>query len=344
MVTTDDIARFDPSGMHAVYDEWAGIARDSYLRGGGLGGVDLDGTDHIVFCGMGGSGAIGDVFSSILSQRDIHVSVVKGYRLPKTVDSETLVVSVSVSGNTVETIAATELADKTGCRMLTVSSGGELERLSQNRGIGHVRIPFMHSARTSFVSYLYSLLRILSDSLPVTRGEVEESLGALESLSARIRSANLDAATNPSLGLAEFIDRTPIIYYPNGLSSTATRFKNSLQENAKTHVMTEEILESTHNNIVCWERPSDLSVVLLSGPDDDPKTVERWDILRDYFSENGVGYREVHAVSGNILTKLVYLTYLLDYASVYLAIRRQTDPSPVRSIDYVKRRLGDGGR
>mgnify|MGYP001002302222 CR=1 FL=1 len=48
--------------------------------------------DHIVFAGMGGSGSIGDTISAILSKKDIHVSNVKGYLLPKTVDSKTLVI------------------------------------------------------------------------------------------------------------------------------------------------------------------------------------------------------------------------------------------------------------
>ena len=64
----------------------------------------FDNIDHIVFAGMGGSGAIGDIFLSILSKTNIHVNIVKGYRLPATVNSNTLVITISVSGNTMETI------------------------------------------------------------------------------------------------------------------------------------------------------------------------------------------------------------------------------------------------
>ena len=69
-----------------------------------LGKFNVKDVDHIVFAGMGGSGTIGDVMSSLLSKDDIHVSVVKGYLLPKTVDSNTLVVLTSISGNTDETL------------------------------------------------------------------------------------------------------------------------------------------------------------------------------------------------------------------------------------------------
>ena len=69
--------------------------------------------DNIVFAGMGGSGTIGDTIESILSKQNIHVNVVKGYVLPKTVDSNTLVIATSVSGNTDETLEILKKAKKT---------------------------------------------------------------------------------------------------------------------------------------------------------------------------------------------------------------------------------------
>ena len=75
--------------MSEVYDRWPQIATDNFSTN--FSKVDIKNIDHVVFAGMGGSGTIGDVFASILSKTDIHVSVVKGYLLPKTVDDSTLV-------------------------------------------------------------------------------------------------------------------------------------------------------------------------------------------------------------------------------------------------------------
>jgi len=80
--------KYDTQGMYKVYDMWPQIAKESYESD--LAPVDFKHINHIVFSGMGGSGALGDIFSSILSKTDIHVIVVKGYHLPKTVDSNTL--------------------------------------------------------------------------------------------------------------------------------------------------------------------------------------------------------------------------------------------------------------
>jgi len=70
--------------MHEIYDKWPMMAYDSYNSN--LESVNFSNINHIIFSGMGGSGSIGDIFSSIMSQTSTHVSVVKGYHLPSTID------------------------------------------------------------------------------------------------------------------------------------------------------------------------------------------------------------------------------------------------------------------
>ena len=160
----------------------------------------------------------------------------------------------------------------------------------------------------------------------------------LELLSKEISSENL-SDKNLSLNLANWITGTPVIYYPWGLNTAAIRFKNSLQENAKTHAIIEDIIESGHNGIVSWERPSDMVPIMIEGKDDHIKTKERWTILRQYFEENNITYKEISSLDGGILSKIMSLIYLLDYATIYYAARLGIDPSPIKSIDFIKERL-----
>jgi glucose/mannose-6-phosphate isomerase len=139
--------------------------------------------------------------------------------------------------------------------------------------------------------------------------------------------------------LANWITGIPVIYYPWGLRAAAIRFKNSLQENAKTHVIIEDVIESSHNGIVSWERPSDVVPIMIEGTDDHIKTKERWTILRQYFEENNITYKEISSLDGGILSKIMSLIYLLDYATIYYAVRLGIDPSPIKSIDFIKERL-----
>ena len=116
MITEENIQQCDSQGIHITYDRWAELAQNAYDSK--LAEVDFKDIDHIVFAGMGGSGTIGDIFSSILSKKNIHTTVVKGYLLPETVDSNTLVITSSVSGNTTETISILESANKKNVKQL----------------------------------------------------------------------------------------------------------------------------------------------------------------------------------------------------------------------------------
>ena len=320
--------------MYKVYDAWPEIARKSYQSHQDL--VDFDHIDHIVFAGMGGSGAIGDILSAILSKTNIHVAVVKGYHLPNTVDSKTLVVTTSISGNTSETLSVLESARKTKCELIAFSSGGKMQKYCNMYKIEFRKIPKIHSPRASFPGFLYSILKVLGPVLPVKEKDILDSIEELEKTSRMISSENLDES-NPSLRLAEWISGIPDIYYPFGLQAAAVRFKNSLQENAKRHAMMEDVIEAGHNDIVSWEKRDKVQPILLEGVDDYIKTKQRWKILKKYFQINKIDYREVHSVKGSIISKLINLIYLLDYSTIYLAALSKVDPTPTKSIDFIKR-------
>jgi glucose/mannose-6-phosphate isomerase len=320
--------------MYKVYDQWPNIARESYSSSQDV--VDFDKIDHIVFAGMGGSGTIGDILSSILSKTNIHVAVVKGYHLPNTVDSKTLVVTTSISGNTAETLAVLESARKTKCKLIGFSSGSKMQDYCQKYKIEHRNVPQIHSPRASFPGFLYTILKVLGPVLPLKEKDILDSIRELEKTGRNISSENIDK-NNPSLGLAEWIMGIPVIYYPFGLQSAAVRFKNSLQENAKRHAMAEDIIEAGHNDIVSWEKKDKVQPILLEGADDYIKTKQRWEVIKKYFQINKIDYREVRTVKGSIISKLINLIYTLDYSTIYLAALSKIDPSPTKSIEFIKK-------
>ena len=332
----EDLEKIDSKKMYQTYDKWPEIAKDSFDND--FKKFDVKGIDHIVFSGMGGSGSIGDVISAILSKEDIHVSNVKGYHLPKTVDSNSLVVTTSISGNTKETLTVLEKAQKTDAKIVVFSSGGMIQKFSEMNNLFFQEISMIHSPRASFPKFLFSILNILKEIIPIKEIDVKEAISSLEITRNSIFSNNL-TEENISLKLAEWIKEIPLIYYPWGLQSAAIRFKNSLQENSKIHVITEDVIESCHNGIVAWEKKSNVQPILIRGHDDHIKTIERWDILKEFFRDGKIEFFEIKSVDGNILSKIANLVYLLDYSSVYHAILNQIDTSPVNAIDFVKKRL-----
>ena len=213
-----------------------------------------------------------------------------------------------------------------------------MEEYCNKNKINFRKIESIHSPRVSFSKYTYAILKTLNSMLPIKKNDIIESLNELENIKKQISSHNL-SDSNPAINLANWISGIPLIYYPHGLQSAATRFKSSLQENTKTHAIIEDVIEACHNGIVSWEQPSIVQPILLQGQDDYIKTKERFEIIKEYFTENNIDFKEIHSVSGNILTKVIFLIYLFDYISIYRAVLSKTDPTPVNSIDYVKSRI-----
>ena len=336
MIDKASLEKFDSQGMHKVYDIWPKIAKESYFSN--LDQVQFEKCSHIVFAGMGGSGAIGDIFSAILSKTSTHVTVVKGYHLPKTVTSDSVVVVSSISGNTIETISMLENAIKLNSKIIVFSDGGKIKEICKEKNIPHRNIKKYHSPRTSFTSFLYAMLHVLKPIIPIEENDILQSINKMEEIASKINSKEI-TKDNPAIQIAEWINNVPVIYYPWGLEPVAIRFKNSLQENSKIQAVVEDIIESCHNGIVTWDKQNDFQPILIRGQEDYDKTKERWEILEEFFSEKNINYKEIVSVEGNILTKIICLIYLLDYASIYLAVKLETDPTPVKAIDYVKQKL-----
>ena len=330
------IEKIDKQKMYKVYDKWPEIAKKSFELQKDT--ENFENIEHIVFGGMGGSGAIGDMFESILSKTKIHVNVVKGYVLPETVNSNTLVIIVSVSGNTIETISLLKSAKKIGTKIIGFSSGGKIQEYCIKNNIKHILVPKFHSPRATFPSFLYTMLKVLYKTLKIKEDNIRDSIKKLEILQRKINSLNL-TESNASLNLAKSIKSIPIIYYPFGLQSASIRFKNSLQENAKMHAACEDVIEASHNGIVSWEKKSDVMPILIRGSEDHIKTKERYEILKEFFIKKKIKYEEIISVEGNILSKLITLIYLLDYATIYKAVIDNIDPSPVNAIDFIKNEL-----
>ena len=336
MLNISTLEKYDSKQMYKVYDSWAEIARKSFEFNHKS--LNCGNVKHIIFSGMGGSGAIGDLFESILAKSKIHINVVKGYRLPETTDTESLVVVISVSGNTDETLSILKSAHKIGSKIIAFSSGGKVQEYCEKNLIEYRKIREYNSPRASFTSYLYSILKVLHTTLEIKEEDILESINEMEKISKIINSNNL-SSENPSLVLAEFLKDIPIIYYPYGLRAAAIRFKNSLQENCKIHAMIENIVETCHNGIVSWETKSNVQPILIQGEEDFIKTKERWKIVKEFFKSNNIEFFEIKSIKGSILSKIINLIYVLDFSTIYFAVMLKIDPTPVKSIDYIKSKL-----
>ncbi|WOV93440.1 MAG: SIS domain-containing protein [Candidatus Nitrosoabyssus spongiisocia] len=336
MINEKDLQKYDKHEMHKVYDNWTQIAKDAYRNNSDH--VDFSDINNVIFVGMGGSGTAADIFQSILSQTSMHITVVKGYTLPKTINKETLIVGTSISGNTEETLIAVKDSLNYDCKRITFSSGGKLEEFAKKNDIEHVQLPMYENPRSSLPSTLYIELKALHSTLSIDEKVIIDSLNALSNMREKISSNNL-TDQNPAINLASWISKVPFIYYPAGLKAITTRFKNSIHENMKKHAYIENVIESCHNQIMAWEEKTDVMPILLRGTDDHHKTIERWNMVKEILQIHNVEYREEIVSGNNILSKTISTIYKLDYCTIYGAIMSGMDPYPIESINHIKKLL-----
>lgn len=301
----------------------------------------------IAFLGMGGSGFAGDIIKALIrDSADIPVEVVKGYSLPGYVKEGWLAVSISYSGNTEETISATNRALERGCEIIAVCSGGELEKIGTDHNKTVIRIPAGMQPRGA-IGYLFFPAYLIMDYagiIKIPSDDIEEALDLIKTKAALYRR-EVKTGDNPAKKLAlEISDNLPIVYGTEGLLSTvAYRMKCELNENSKTPSWWNEFPELNHNETVGWERLKEttgkFAVLLLREGDEDIRMKTRIEVTSALIKENVNKIIEIPVEGKSKLAKALSAMYLGDIASVYLALLAGINPAPVEKIKLLKAEL-----
>jgi len=293
----------------------------------------------VVFAGMGGSAISGDVVRCWL--RDVSpvpLETVRGYHLPAYVGPGTLVVAVSYSGQTEETISAFSEAVDRGCMTVSVSSGGILRELSESLGVPWIAVPRGLQPRAAFPQLLTAETAVLEAvGVPGARlGELVEACRELLPLVPRVEAE----ARRVADGL---FGRLPVVYSHEGLWPAALRFKTQLNENSKVPAKVEFLPELCHNEVVGLEGPGELlsgmAVVLLRDPGEEPPIRERVEAVKELLDGRVGAVLEFWAPGSSRIARLLSAVLFGDVVSVYLASMYGVDPTEVRSISLIKQRL-----
>lgn len=301
----------------------------------------------VVVAGMGGSAIGGDLLRSWLRDRfPTPIDVSREYHLPKYAGSGTLVMAISYSGNTEETLNAFVEAVERGCMTFSVSSGGLLEEFNHALGLPHLRIPSAYPPRSA-VPYLFFPMAMALLKLGVLTpfdDEVSESIRILKILREEIRTANL-TEKNPSKKLALALEGLiPMVCGFGPYEAVAIRIKTQFNENGKTPAKAEFFPELNHNETLGWSGLKKLTKnfgVVLIRSDDEPSEIRtRIEVTRSLVLNEGAGkVLEIWARGSEKLSKMLSVMYIGDFASVYLGILYGIDPTPIPIIDELKKQL-----
>ena len=299
---------------------------------------DLDPSSfgRVIFCGMGGSGIVGDIAVRWMEHRGFSVPAVsyRGYGLPPWAGEGDLVVCTSYSGNTEETVSNFLTAVERGATVIAISSGGKLRELSRQHGTRHMEIPAGFAPRYALGFMLSKLLSLLN----VDRDELEEARENLR--------ASLEECAQKGEEIAQRLyGYVPVMYATPLTEVCAFRWKTQINENSKTQAYFAVLPEMHHNEVVGLDNAqirSKCAFILMQDAEDHERVLRRVDITADLLRDLGVVPLRLSGKGNSYLSRLLHLIFTGDWASYHLALKYGFDPLPVKIIDYIKGELSKG--
>jgi glucose/mannose-6-phosphate isomerase len=307
---------------------------------------DYRDVDQVLIIGMGGSAIGGDLLRGLLlAECPVPIIVRRDYSLPAFVDRRTLVIACSYSGNTEETLAGFESAVRSGARVVSVTTGGELERRTREQGLPLCLYHYESQPRAALGYLLVFPLGILQH-LGLCRdksADVAEAAAVMRRWQEEIKET-VPAAENAAKSLAnKLYRRLPVIYGAQHLSAVAQRWKAQFNENAKSWGVFDVLPELNHNSVVGYPSPPDLSrlahVIMLKSTLNQPRVRLRFDITHELLQKHGLACDTVEARGSSLLAQVLSTIHFGDYVSYYVAMLHEVDPWSIGNIDIVKARL-----
>ena len=301
---------------------------------------------EILILGMGGSAIGGDLVRNLATRHaQVPIVVSREYELPQWAGAETLVIASSYSGNTEETIGATEQALRAGARVLAVTTGGRLAEFAEEHSFPLVRFSYEAQPRAALGYSLFLLLGLLAnlEYLSEMDLKVDEALSAIRD---QTTACHPDSPTslNPAKELATTIHGSLAVIYGGGiLAEVARRWKGQFNENAKHWAFFEQLPELNHNAVIGYEHPSVLNqkivVLILSSALNYARIGHRERITGELLGRSGVRNRVLRAEGQGELAQVCHMVVWGDFVTYYLALLNGADPSTIENIDYLKSEL-----
>ncbi len=350
MVDLDDIAYLksvDPDGMAARVSELPAQCRKarSLVEACSL-PIEYRLVDEVVILGLGGSAIGGDLVRNLVQDScSVPILVNRDYGLPAFVDDHTLVIASSYSGETEETLAAFAEALERGAWPLAVTTGGRLAQICQKQGLPLITFDYESQPRAALGFSFVLILGILRE-LDLIRDmweQLEEAIVLTERLQSQI-GVQVPDEENAAKQLARRLEeRLPVVYGAGHLSEVARRWKCQFNENSKGWAFWEVLPELNHNAVAGYEFPITLRevarVLMLSSDLYHPRHRVRLQVTGEILEEKGIAHEFIQVEGESRLSQALWAIHFGDYVSYYLAALRGIDPTPVRTIDYLKERL-----
>jgi glucose/mannose-6-phosphate isomerase len=303
--------------------------------------------NNIVIAGMGGSG-LAAKFLSTWPGLNLPLQVVQDYELPSYVSENTLLIIVSYSGNTEETVSAINHGLKLINRpmIIVICAGGELEEIAISNKLPMIKLPVNYQPRMTFGYQLRALAEIIEQA-----GLGSGLIGQLEEASKSVDNTLDDfiETKNSSKNLAkqialEMMGKSVVVYSSAKFYPVAYKWKININENAKNIAWVNQFPEFNHNEFIGWtSHPIDkpYKIIELRSDLDNPRILKRFDVTEHLLSGKKPATEVILLKGKALLDQIMYGVALGDFVSIYLAILNGINPTPVDIIESFKKKLDE---
>jgi glucose/mannose-6-phosphate isomerase len=299
---------------------------------------------QIVIPALGGSATGASIAKVFLrGQLEIPFIISRQYKLPVFVDSKTLALPCSYSGNTDETLEAFEFCCARNIRVICITSGGELGKRATARGLPIIKLPKGLPPRAAYTYSFCAIVRIL-EKIGVVSNRMEEVRNSVNGVEAVLSKFTPDIPTeeNRAKKLAiKVLGSIPVVYgSTDSLSPIARRWANQFCENGKHLAFWNFLPEMAHNEIEGWKNPpgclQQMLPLFLRDQSDLEKVNDKINDTRNYLLSRDFRVLEYWSSRETWLEKLWELLLLGDFASTYLSFLNGEDPSEIKAIKFLK--------
>ncbi|MFN3301767.1 MAG: SIS domain-containing protein [Patescibacteria group bacterium] len=303
---------------------------------------------NVLICGLGCDRVTGELVKKMLEEKSSLPIEVRGdYQAPHYLSKETLVVILSYSGQTPEilTFLGKILDRKDKIKIFAISGGGELSQIVKREKIPFYEFKGQGPSRAN-IGYLLFALLILLRKIGLAEIDDQNFISLIKVVKEFNQILELEKKTEENVAkyLAyQIFDRLPLIVGAEHLWPVAQRWKKEFNENAKTFSFAEEAPEFFHNTVVGLEFPwrlrDEIFFLFLESDFYQPEIKKALTIFKDLLKKEKINFETIPSIGKNKLIETLTGVCLGDWVSFYLAILNQVNPTPVETIDLIKKEL-----
>ncbi len=318
--------------------------RDALWRAESAQIPELDTPGGLIVCGMGGSAIGGDLIAAAYGDRLVRpIHVERQYGLPSWATGDTAVLCISYSGETEETLASFEAAGALGAPRVVATTGGKLADLAREESVPVIGLPAGMQPRAAVAYSFIAAAEVASRAVvgPGLRSEIDFAADRLDEIKDAWGPKNPEKKNLAKTVAAEAADRPITIFGSDLTVSAAKRLKCQINENAKSMSSWAQLPEADHNEICGWSGidKGDGFALFLEDSDQHPRIRQRFELTEKILAESGVGTRRVSIEGDSRTQRLMSHVLFGDLVSLYLAVQKGVDPTPVEAIEKFKKEL-----